>query len=265
MEKWELFENECANYLNDKYKNYGISFIARGGHDSNTSDIQVNKNGIHIYYIECKMSVAQCGQFVLFMDDKNKRFIFSNRNKTPFDDYAKRIINEMDKKYELCKVSRLNDLPISESTISQWVKNFYLNHKKSKYCITKSDTEYIIFPIEEMDKYFEFRAKYRPKNSGSAKPSKTNLRDIEEALKSIGIDSPVQLTKTNCYAEFSSYKDKFVLSGNKYRYQFTQNNNRYDIRRLSNTRNANFIVSIKLKTTKQNRNDLLKFEKTLIK
>lgn len=264
METWQIFENECAEYLQNKYSDKGLKFIVTGGHDSNKSDIQVLKNKDTILAIECKMSAAQCGQFVLFVNEQKKEFIFSTKNKTPYDRYVEAVIKEMELKFDECNVSS-KDLPISENVISQWVKNYYINVKKSRYCITRSDLGFIIFPIENMEKYFEFSAKYRIKKSGSTNPTKNNIREIEKLLNKIDVKTKIELDKSNCFAEFKYNKDKFILKGEKYRYLFVAEDAKYKIRRLSNTCNANFIVSIKLKADKQNENDLLNFEKDLVK
>lgn len=265
MKNWLIFENECAEYLQEKYSNKVFYFKATGGHDSNSSDIKAFKDKQHILSIECKMNTAQCGQFVLFIDYANHKFIFSNKNKTPYDDFTKSVIEEMERHFEQCSIPSAKDLPISENIISQWVKNYYLNHKKSKYCITKSDIGFIIFPIENMDNYFAFSAKYRVKKSGSSNPSKNNISEIENLLQNINVKTTIEIINSKCYAEFNYTKDKFILCGDKYRYQFTKDDAKYNIRRLSNTCNANFIVSIKLKEHKQHDIDLMTFEQDLIK
>lgn len=264
MENWEIFENECAEYLQKKYSEEGLNFIVTGGHDANKSDIQVVKNDEIILSIECKMNAAQCGQFVLFVDEMNKKYIFSKKNRTPYDYYVESIVKEMEQKFDECNVST-KDLPISKEVISEWVKNYYLNVKKSAYCITQSKAGFIVFPIENMDNYFDFTAKYRVKKSGSSNPSLNNKKEIEEILKQLGVTSSIEITNSVCTAQFAYKEEKFVRYGNKYRYQFTQDGNKYKIRRLSNTSNANFIVSIKLKVKKQNIDDLKKFESDLIK
>ena len=39
METWEVFENECSEYLHKEYSDRGVNFIVTGGHDANKSDI----------------------------------------------------------------------------------------------------------------------------------------------------------------------------------------------------------------------------------
>lgn len=264
METWEIFENECSEYLQKKYSEKGVKFTVTGGHDANQSDIQVMKDNKTILSIECKMSAAQCGQFVLFVDEMNKKFIFSKKNRTPYDNFVDSVIKEMEQKFDECNVST-KDLPISQKVICDWVKNYYLNIKKSGYCITRSELGFIVFPIEHMDNYFEFSAKYRVKKSGSTNPTKNNIKEIEEILQQINVTADIEMSDSGCFARFTFNKEKFILCGNKYRYLFAQDGALYRIRRLSNTSNANFIVSIKLKEIMQKVDDLKRFESDLIK
>lgn len=262
MKNWEKFENECAEYLQNKYSDQNINFELKGGFISNSNDIITTKNGKELFAIECKMSQSQCGQFVLEANKKNKKFIFSDKNKTPLDKYAKAIIREMNNNFELC-LSSGKDLPIEEKLISKWVKNYYLNFKKTQFCITKSKTEYIIFPIEKFDKYFTFSAMYRIKKSGSSNPSTKNIAEIEKLLKIIDVNAKIEIIKDECYAIINTDKDLLIIKGDNYRYQLKREKEKFKIRRLSNTSHSNFIVSIKLKHSKQSKTHLKIFEKSL--
>ena len=265
MKKWELFEKDCAFYLNTKYQTSNCLFIVAGGTDSTSNDIQVVNNGKIFFNIECKMSKAQCGQFVLFTDMVQKRFIFSERNKTPYNKFAKQIIDEMERNFDICMSAGTNDIPISESTIIDWVKDYYLRYKKSKFCITKHNDIFLIFPIRNIEKYFSFSAKYRVKRSGSSNPAYKDKPELEQILSQADIYTTVYFDKSVAYADFSYPKEKFILYGTKYRFQFSKEGNKYRIRKLSNTQHSNFIVSIRLKATSQNNSDLNEFEAELIK
>ena len=169
----------------------------------------------------------------------------------------------MNKNFEQCKSG--HDLPISEELIFEWVKSYYSEFKGSKYCITKSNDNFLIFPIEEMNKYFSFSAKYRIKKSGSSTPSLMNKSEIEEALQSINISASINFDNSICTASFDHNNDRFIIKGKNYKYQFTRNDSNFIVRRLSNTNNANFIVSIRLRKFNQEETDLNAFEQDLIK
>lgn len=263
MQNWEKFEKECAKHLKGKYKE--LSFKVTGGHDSNSNDIIVLKNNKKICSIECKMPNAQCGQFVLFIDKKNQTIVFSERNKTPYDKYVKAIIDEMMKNLDINNISSNENLPISEKSIINWVKNYYSTVKRAEYCITKQNSDYIIFPIKNIENYFSFSAKYRPKISGSSNPSKNNLEEIEQILSEIYNNYKLEFKGEECFVTIKDSRDKIILFGDKYRYQFSKENKKYKIRRLSNTKNFNFIVSIRPKNLIQKESDLSNFEKHILK
>ena len=260
MKEWEVLEIKCGEHLHNTYGNNGLKFKVAGGSNSTTSDIQVIKDNKCCLAIECKSPNAQCGQFVLFVDNVNKKFVFSPKNKTPYDDAVKLVLSEMDSRFDECCVSSAKDLPIANEVIVNWVKNYYLTVKQSKYCITKSDNGFIIFPISKMDEYFDFSAQYRVKKSGSSRPSKRNVDEIIGLLESLDSNAHIEFANRDCFATFNHVEDEFVLSGEKYRYKFSKEGVQYKIRRLSNTCNANFIVTINLKKFEQDPQDLKDFE-----
>jgi hypothetical protein len=265
MEDWKKFEIECRNHLQREYSNNDITFNVEGGYNSYSSDIQVIRDNNCFLSIECKKNPAQCGQFVLSVDNVNKKFIYSPKNKTPLNDSSIKIVEEMEEHFDECCVATTKDIPISEGAISQWVKNYYQNTKQSKYCITNGDGEFIIIPIDKLDEYFTFSAKYRVKKSGSARPSKKNIDELNKLLESLNVNTSIFFCEKECYAKFNYSQDEFVISGEKYRYKFSKDGDVYKIRRLSNTKNANFIVTIRLKKFKQDNQDLIAFKKDLSK
>lgn len=264
MENWERFELECTNYLNDKYGNNNIRFATDGGHNANASDVKALRDGSELLTIECKMAAAQCGQFVLFTDHAARTFEFSKRNKTPRDRYVDAIIAEMTKIYDRCSEPSNDDLDIRESVIVDWVKSYYRDVKHSEFLITQGENGFLIIRISNIDHYFSFTAKYRPKTSGSTHPAKSNISEINEALRSIGIETVVTHSKEECFVECNIEAERLILQGKKYRYQLKKEGRRHHIRRLSNTRNANFIVSIKLKNSTQQASDTEAFKARLL-
>lgn len=96
MDDWKIFELECVDYLN---KQYGGGFKHLGYSDSTVSDIEY-KSGLNSFYIEVKMPVAQSGQFVLLVDQENREFVFSSRNKTKRDESVDFIIEHMNENFE---------------------------------------------------------------------------------------------------------------------------------------------------------------------
>lgn len=255
IKSWENFEIECANYLNGNFsREYGCEFRNQGSHDATAPDIIVTKNGYQAFSIETKMPEAQCGQFVLKPDDNKHTFIFSPKNKCSYNVHVKAIIAAMEEHYDTCAQASSDDLPIPENLIYNWAKDYYINHKASRYFITGSNRgKYIIIPVDRLEKYFDFSAKYRIKASGSSVPSNNNRHEIETILDEGGFNhGSIVIEKKTAFVEISAWDDKLKLQGDKYCNQFKNIfANRYEIKRLANTHNANFIVSIRLKNVQQ--------------
>lgn len=251
---WEAFEKACSEFLNREFGySFECLFTTAGGHNPKAPDINVIRNGKRLFSIEAKMSEAQCGQFVLIPDDRNRTFIFSPNNKCRNNRYVRAIIAEMEKSYEQCKNSPHN-LPIPENLIYNWVKDYYANQKGSKYFITADNAgNFIIIPVNKLEEYFVFTAKYRNKRSGSKVPSLTCRTEIETTLDNHGIKhSPAIITGTKAFIDLDCTEKSLKLNGNKYRYLFKNiGGNRYEIKQLANTNNSNFIVSISLKSAQR--------------
>ncbi|NLL06939.1 MAG: hypothetical protein GX270_14410 [Clostridiaceae bacterium] len=99
MENWQLFEQECCDYLNSHLKDYPFSFKCSGGSDSTSSDIEVMRNDTSVFSIEAKLSPSQSGQFVVL--DNNNEFSYSPRNKFSSNIYSRKIVSYLNKNINL--------------------------------------------------------------------------------------------------------------------------------------------------------------------
>lgn len=256
--KWRVFEEECVEYLKEKYGNF---FELKGEADSTVSDILFFDKRKK-FYIEAKMSIAQCGQFVLLPNLKEKKFVYSSKNKTFENEYAEEIEKFMNKRFDEFYNSGTSgkELEISKSIFYNWIINYYKN-KGVEYFITKDKNKFIIFHIDKFPNYFDVIAKYREKKSGSSKFTNSNKEDFEEAIKSLGIEYSFDGLDIISDSDLNDLK----IRGNKYNYLLKKNNRKYIIRKLSNTRNANVIFSIKLMKYSDNeqKNDQEEFEETI--
>lgn len=265
MENWKIFENECVEYLNKTYGD-SASFQGKGGSDSTAPDIKVyDKRGKHIFSIEAKMPNAQAGQFVLF--PKDGKFEYSDRNAHEENEQTTAIIKQMNDDFDRYNApgTRGVNLCMSSSLLYDWVKEYYQNVKNEKYFITKNNSDFIIFPVDKLDQYLNVSAMYRKKGSGSSVPSNNNKKEIENTLKASSYTySDIEIGKVESTIILKNCtKDRFILQGQSYRYQFKKiNGKQYQIRRLSNTSNANVIFSISVKGTRKEE-DLKTFEDDL--
>lgn len=265
---WKAFEKKCVKYLNKVYRSpKRCTFTLKGGSDSTASDIVVKTESGKTFNIEAKMPAAQSGQFVLFPNDCERLFEYSEHNKSPKTPMADKIIESMNADYQkYCKPTTKGiDLEIPESAMFDWVKDYYSRVKKTRYFITQYNDQYVVMPVSKIDQYFEISGKYRIKRSGSCHPAKKNIQEIEQMLKENGMEYE-QFTFKNkgCSIVIKGGENTFTLSGAFYRYKFDKNGgDTYHIRRLSNTAHANVIFSLTAKSPQQ-KADLEQFEKDLL-
>ena len=262
QQDWEIFEGECADYLNRKYSSKtGCQFVPSGGHNSHEPDIHVKKGHMDLFSMETKMEEAQCGQFVLFPNDSTMSFTYSSRNEFPINEYSKRIIEEMGKNYFDYNTPSSKKLAFEKKLFYDWVKNHYKVERGSKYFITKGN-DYVIFNIDNLEKYFDISATFRIKKSGSSNPSSSDLEEIQSLLN-VGNTKNNNLHSDGHYVEVElpDFKaDKLVRTGGKFDFLMKRTEgNTFRITKLSNTYNANVIFSISLKR-EQDKADLISFE-----
>lgn len=264
METWRIFENSCTNFLNEKYGDNILIFKGSGMSDSTKSDIAVLQNNKLRFFIECKMSKAQSGQFVLL--DKGSYFVFSPQNKSEENEFSDMILEYINTNYEIYKdvstaATRIN---LPGSIYAAWIKKHYQS-KDVKYVITADNhNNYIIFPIEKYGEYFNISANFRVKRSGSRDLSKNYEYDLKTLVENKYGPCKIQWDGKKAYCVLNAYiPDKTKLYGTYYRYQLNMiEPNIYQVRMLSNTNNSNVIFSIELAQMQQ-RNDLILFEKDI--
>ena len=261
MERWQEFEQECCEYLNQKYGNSHIAFRLSGASDANKPDIMLYKDGRHLFNIEVKMAKAQSGQFVVKYE--NGQFVFSTANKTD-EEEAAAIIAHMNKNKEKYKDVTTTSIPIDMEVeeFSKWIVSHYLG-KNEQFVITEGNKGFIIFPIEKYTDYFETTAAYRIKKSGSCEVSRNNVYDLKAYFKARKIPAVFSFVGKKLYMTGYKMRIKEKISVGKYDYMVSSiDEHGCYLRRLSNTNNANVIFSISLKR-EQDLRDLKAFEEKL--
>lgn len=262
MESWKEFEKSCYNYL---VRTYGsiCTFEPLGESDSTYPDVRVRPQHGRPFYIETKESLAQCGQFVLFPDEECESFEYSAGNKSPLNSFSQEIINYMNRNfYDFVEAgTRGQEIDLPDRVFYGWIKKYY-SDKGVKFFITKGSS-YVIFPIEKFEEYFSVSATYRIKKSGSADPSRTNIPEIRNILNARGCRFDLLADGKKLFVKTTDNLAGLKLRGAKYTYLFNQTERGvYNIRKLSNTQNANVIFSIGLKRG-QDRRDLQEFEQSI--
>ncbi len=247
MKKWKKFEIDCHEYLSKNFNCYA-DFILGGGSDANISDIFVKTKSGKEFYIEAKLCPAQCKQFVLIPDIATKTFKYSLLNEIEINKYSLKIIEYMNLYFDEFKEAgtkgKTIDFENSLQVFEKWIISAY-RLKKVKYFITN---KYKILPIEKFGEYFKVSAKYRVKRSGSNNVGKTYILPVKEyilnsnyAIKSIFLDKG----KMFVFSDEDLNNKRFILDN--YEFMFSLRGDKYEVRKLSNTFNANVIFSIDVK------------------
>lgn len=246
MSTWKDFENAATDYLNDTYGDYA-TFTHQGEEDSTVPDILVETTTGVDFYIEAKHSPAQCGQFVLLPNIEKAAFDYSPKNVNPINEYAKKITEYMDKDFDAFKEAGTAGKDITfdgcEQVFTDWIVDIY-EKKGVKYVITNENT---ILPLERFAKYFSVSAKYRVKRSGSGAVGVSRHEIVKKYINdNFSIDSIIT-DGDKLFVTSTSNLDKIRFTIDKYEYMFSKRGEQYEIRKLSNTFNANVIFSIEKK------------------
>ncbi len=250
MSDWLEFEKECTQCLNDQFGHLA-TFRHLGSADSTVPDIHVTTKSNQEFYIDAKLTPAQCGQFVLLPDVATKRFIFSKKNKTQITPQVQSIIDHMNANFESYKEAGTKgkdiDLGDGGETFCQWIMSTY-QQKGAEFFITNG---YTILPISDFPKHFEVSATYRVKRSGSRAVSVNAAPQVIRHIENQGY--PIQShriidKKLFVYSSESLHNRRFYWNGSEY--MFSKREDRYEIRVLSNTFNANVIFEITKKAHK---------------
>lgn len=255
MTIWEEFEIQCTEYLNKKFGAYA-HFIHQGGSDSTVPDILVTTNSGNSFYIDAKHSPAQCGQFVLLPNLETRTFEYSPQNVNRLNKYTEMIIEFMNEEFDDFKNAGTTgkdiDMPNGSDIFANWIIQTYKD-KGVEFFITNN---YTILPIGRFRDYFDVTAKYRIKRSGSNNVGKSRLKSVIDYIDShdyIVTDSRIVGDKLFIISPQQLHDQRFVLRGIEY--MFSLRENEYELRKLSNTYNANVIFSIKHKSTISGMND----------
>ena len=259
---WQINEVKCVEYLNNHFGTNIVSFEGKGGFDSTESDIIVLKNGIRACYIEAKMPKSQCGQFVLFPNKENRKFESSRKNRPSEPSLpAEEIIEAMDANFDCyCNPSGSNNLDMDQQLFYSWIIDHY-KYKKVEYFIVSTGNDFLIFPLQKLDKYFVASAKYRVKKSGSSNPSVTQEAELKKLFSGPSChNSKVFRQGKELYAHVEDEREKIIVDTLEKSYQLSKVEDcTYRITRLSQTYNANVIFSISLKKFVQDESDLEEF------
>lgn len=249
MSSWQEFEVESTDYLNETFGNYA-AFYHEGGSDSTIPDIRVETNTNRIFYIDAKHCPAQCGQFVLLPNISTRTFEYSSLNANRINAHAIEIINFMNDDFDEFREAGTAGKDINMQNGSQIFADWIIQIYKEKGARLFITNDFRIVDIDDFSKYFNVSAKYRIKRSGSSSVGKSRLSAISTYIKdNYNISSVIaDDDKLFVTSSVNLHDERFIYGG--YEYMISDRGSSYEVRKLSNTYNANVIFSIDLKDNK---------------
>lgn len=255
MAIWQDFELECTDYLNDAFGDYA-AFYHEGGADSTVPDIRVKTNTNRVFYIDAKHCPAQCGQFVLLPNILTRTFEYSSLNANRINAHAIEIIEFMNRDFDEFRDAGTAGKEINMQNGSQIFADWIIQTYKEKGARLFITNDFTIIDIDDFLEYFNISAKYRIKRSGSSSVGRSRLSVISSLLKNEfrSISSTrTQDDKLFVTSSVDLHNTRFIYEGSEY--MISARGSEYEIRKLSNTYNANVIFSIDLKNDKPGLSD----------
>lgn len=254
---WEDFEIKACSFLNDTYGSHAL-FEHAGGSDSTVSDIHcVPLDSQNDFYIECKHSPCQSGQFVLIPDYESKRFAWSPRNANPelaHDPDVQDIITRMNQEFDTYSNAGTSGVTISwlnsETSFARIIKKMY-EHKRAALIITNG---FDLIPLTSLDSHFDVTATYRIKKSGSNHVPRKYYNEVCSIIdtKVLPLDPhEITIRGKGLFCAVGTHKPMSKLKfrtndGQEFIFSSKGNENGlYEVRKLCKTNNANVIFSLK--------------------
>lgn len=257
MKKWENFENEMTNYLQDMLNDYDVMVKQFGNSDSTISDIEITiNNNMKKFYVETKMPASQTSQFVV--EIKNNKFIYGKNNKFKGNEYSDEIIkilNSNFEKYKTVAQSGIN-IPVPEEIAFGWIASNMRNKEVEFIISVDNNDNKKIFSLEQFNKFFNIKTILRRKKSGSQNLPKAYYDDFKKILNSmfsnydynlyadnnkLFLNIPLELSKNECYI------DSDLLSDGKRYFLSNKGNGKYEVKITSATNNPNIIFELSVK------------------
>lgn len=247
MDKWEKFEIAWTEFLK---KTYGdVAYFERmGGSDSTKPDILVRRKNGTQFFIETKMCPAQCGQFVLLPDKATRTFKYSERNENPINEFAETIMRFMDRHFDSFVNAGTSGITLEFNNMEDVFCNWIMKIYREKDVEIFATNDFMALPLSDFPKFFNVTAKYRIKRSGSSPVGNTRVAEIVNYIKNNYAVFDIKANEEGavfCKSTKNLHNLRFEHNGIEYMFSYREGI--FEVRRLSNTFNANVIFSITLK------------------
>jgi hypothetical protein len=182
----------------------------------------------------------------------NKQYFeYSKLNDSSINEYSKRIIDFMNDNFDEFKDAGTAGvdviMPKGSEMFANWIVTYY-REKGVEFFITNG---YTILSIQQFSEFFDVKAKYRVKRSGSRPVSKKDITSLSNYIKNNFDITKIEVDSNKMFV--SSLKQlhnkRFIFNGIEY--MLSARGDKYEVRALSNTFNANVIFSIEMKLGKR--------------
>ncbi len=254
MQNWKKFEANATEYLTNINEIEGVKFENTGGSDSNTPDIKVILKENNIFNIEAKLSPSQSGQFVVHKI--KDEFIYSSKNKKENNIFSKEIVSYMNENFDKYTNYGTNQLKLDcpKSLAFDWITNHYEEMNNKFIIVSDKPQDFLknfirIIPISQIENYFDVEIVYRIKRSGTRRVPAGDFAEVEELLEK---EFPNNLKSLNKHSYEVTFQENAIHESQSLseKYHLSKSENKYVVRKRSQTFNANIIFSLTYKGEK---------------
>lgn len=257
MKKGEKFEVLAKDYLSHTLSPYGVTVNKIGGSNSTKTDIVIKKSDTDICNIECKESISQSSQFVVKKDHEEGNFNLSDKNKSQPTEASHLIVEHMNNHSKHYSAVSLNnkqvDLLCSTDLMYEHIcsdlsnkSDFIITATKSGISLLEESLERnapwtngLLIKISQIKEVFDVSGKYRIKTSGTRKATANHIKDSPLKIREIDRSYYVH-DRNNSLPKYQSNGLYLSPSGEK---------GLRKVKKTSETKNANVIFSLKIKST----------------
>lgn len=255
MKRWETFEEECYDYLQEMLESYKVQVKKQGGTNAYSEDLYVHSvpRDELIGSVETKLCPAQSGQFSLEWEEGT--FSFSKANGFPPNQWSDAIIRYLNQDPDRFDTVTQNGIPLrcEEGWFYEWVKEHY-RQKATPFIITSDDLGSFkrVVPIEEIERWFSVSGVVRRKKSGSRYvPQKEREHAFWELLlhsEQLGID--IEELEVDGEKVWVSFEDEPLLTyaqcsfGDHYYLSKDPEKERYAMKRKGYTNSPTVVFSL---------------------
>jgi hypothetical protein len=251
---WKDFEKTAKNFINKVVKINNVTIEGKGGSNSNVKDLIVKKNNKEIFNIEVKEKKSQIAQFVVEIDEKNKKFYLGKINDLA-KEKTEEILEHMNKNYEYYKNPTQNSIKLKcgEEMMYRCIEN-YFKEKNIKFLISATNSKNcVVISSKNFKENFSISGNYRRKKSGSSDLPMKFRQEVKEYLINKFPNSNFEKEDSKFFVKIKTILNKQLNSKLKKRFELknfniflaeTKDEMKFRIKKLSKTNGPTVIFSI---------------------